>query len=671
MSSDLLILNAEEYVGAADLRSNEKAEKVKKSSAAHSEEGPRKRAKTSSKTIVSELEEENEDEEDADADEKSKRARGRPRLDTRDQNAVDVGSSPFIWRFTLPPNPLPTTFFLSMYCVPAIQPQQQPLHNRIFTCSSPAIAPKLWLLKRPTSFLSRSDGLSPPPEANFSQRRRTQIRLAQRAYRSRKENSIQTLENEVRVLQETKAEMSNVFMKLHDFAVSQGLLEKAPAFAQELQATTEQITLLANKPSESGGENSSATRTGKDSVPKKKSTRKQPESSSSRKAVEAPPTDMGSSVWGYNFDHETQIHPAVDMPDVSHPAAGQMTIAQAPLGYEIITSPTPDNASFPFDPNTRGSFFAQGTIRSNQDQNVTPNITPPAFSPSDSLPMPPSVAFVEATFGRRLQRSTIELACRLSTMPNPPNDKFAKVFGFCLLFEPIEQIRTRLHKALEKSRQESLNNWRVPFWALGGIGQHQVGGQQQNKFVGNQGTVDVAKHGFGTNFAVGPFDATTTEARDRQLDANMRIMLPGFQGDFFDPDEVELYLQSRGVCIQPGQDYVTAEVDMAWLEDLQQQQHSNDLYTQWVAGMPPTTSKPPATMATAATDGTWMDGRLLADTQSTTVSSGLRNDTRSVLASQKQIVTLNVEVLIRGEFDFVSSFLQPGILSNKVSRTYE
>lgn len=442
-------------------------------------------------------------------------------------------------------------------------------------------------------------------------------------------------------------------MKLHDFAISQGILEKTPALAKELQATTEKFIMLAKKSNESSGEESRTTGTGKKSSPTKKSPVKDPEKSRSPDIAEAPPETMGSSVWGYTFHDEASEKSPLPMSGLSQQPASQIAMTQAPLGYEIVTMPAFDNVTFSFDPSAQESFFAQGAVRSGQQQSITPNITPPACSPSTSLPMPPTVAYSETTFGRRLQRSTIEFASRLSTMPNPPNDKFAKVFGFCLLYEPIEHIRERLHKALEKTRQESLHNWRVPFWALGGTGQHQFGGQQRqqqnnNKLIGNQGTIDVAKHSFGTNFGIGPFDAGTTEARDRQLDANMRIKLPGFQGEFFDPDEVELYLQSRGVCIQPGQDYVTVEVDAALFEDEQQQ--TADIYSQWVADMPP----PPADSRTsenalAAVHGNWMSEKMFSSSQATANLVGLVGDPKYSMANRKQIVTLNVEVFIQGE----------------------
>lgn len=122
MSSDLPILNAEQYIDTAEIRPTKKAGRGKKSPAELSEDGPRKRAKTSSKAVVTEIGDEGQEDEDADADadadadedEKSKRARGRPRLDTKDQNAAEV-SAGFLFVAKLPiSSDLPPTCFLFM-----------------------------------------------------------------------------------------------------------------------------------------------------------------------------------------------------------------------------------------------------------------------------------------------------------------------------------------------------------------------------------------------------------------------------------------------------------------------------------------------------------------------------------------------------------------------------
>lgn len=250
------------------------------------------------------------------------------------------------------------------------------------------------------------------------------------------------------------------------------------------------------------------------------------------------------------------------MPDVSMPLppSALISVTQAPLGYEIVTMPTFENASFPFDLNPESPY------PNILDQAST---STPAYpvSPYSSLPLPQSMAFGEPTFGRRLQRNALELAYRLITMPNPPKHRYAEVFGFCMLFETIDKIRERLSIALERTASESLNWWQAPFWAAGGSGQHQL--QQGNSGagasrVGNQGTADQMKYSFaGGQFGLGPFGEKVSETRDRRIDPRMRIRLPGFEGDFYDPEEVELYLQARGVAIQPGQDYLTTEVDVA------------------------------------------------------------------------------------------------------------
>src|SRR6266536_374836 len=79
----------------------------------------------------------------------------------------------------------------------------------------------------------------------FVQRRRTQIRMAQRAYRHRKETTISSLEKQVQDLRGTNEEMGNIFISLYDFAVGKGLLQREPEFGQQLQSTTERFLALA------------------------------------------------------------------------------------------------------------------------------------------------------------------------------------------------------------------------------------------------------------------------------------------------------------------------------------------------------------------------------------------------------------------------------------------
>ncbi|PSR76757.1 hypothetical protein BD289DRAFT_456903 [Coniella lustricola] len=418
-------------------------------------------------------------------------------------------------------------------------------------------------------------------------RRRTQIRLAQRAYRSRKESAIQTLEKKVQDLRDTNEEMTKTFMKLHDHAVNYGILTMAPDFARELQLSTKVFLSLARRSSEER-ENDGSDRDSADanaSSPPQHQNEKAESSSPELVEVHTPAPVDHSSVWGYTFPEELDVDRATSMAGLALPS-DQVAATQtsAGYGYEVITNTAlADNVGFPLDMSTDDSLANFLSANNNSTDGSSPTNSQPLARSTNtsqtplsplfsSLPLPASYTYNEVSFGRRLQRNSLQRGYQLITMPNPPKELFARSFGFCLLFESIDQIRVRIERGLAKDRTESLNNWSAPFWTLGGTGQNSFTDATPSDpgkllLSGNQGTRDVGKHALGTSFGFGPFGAGVSDARDNHLDSKMRITLPGFEGDFYDPDEVETYLRSRGVTIRPGQNFVTAEVDTQWLEE--------------------------------------------------------------------------------------------------------
>ncbi|KAM5353006.1 hypothetical protein ACJZ2D_017128 [Fusarium nematophilum] len=225
------------------------------------------------------------------------------------------------------------------------------------------------------------------------------------------------------------------------------------------------------------------------------------------------------------------------------------------------------------------SFSAPDT----QPEYPLPNYTLPytltGSSYDSSLPPPRSYAAHELTFGRRLHRASQEAGFQLASMSSPPPTRYLKVFGFCLHFETREQIRGRMGEAVRQTRDSTLNNWRYPFTNLGGAGLFypgvnsstpdgdQVGGELP---IGNRALQHEAyKPPELTGFSMGPFSSAVEEVRDLRLDPLLRIIDPGFQGNFFDADEIEICLRGYGVIIPPNKDFVTAEVDMAMLGGVQ------------------------------------------------------------------------------------------------------
>lgn len=379
-------------------------------------------------------------------------------------------------------------------------------------------------------------------------------------------------------------------MQLHDFALSSGVLDQLPEFGRQLRETTERFLSLAREASDDdvkdgeldgipsshekrklgsdrarsdspGNANNNATRT--------------TTAAPSEPGLEEDPNTLRSRLM-LSFDPATQADfaPAITLPQqqqqqalVSLPSQEKPTFA-----YEVLTHPTLENASFPFQPNPNLSLFEGGFP------------TPPLFQ---SPTIPHTYANFETTFGRRLHRYSLEQALVLLTMPHPPQALVMRVFGFCLQLESPVTIERRLRRMLARDAQQSLFNWQFPFFNLGGAGTHFddpdpcaaaaaadcLPDRQQQKDqqpppphrMGNQGTQDVLKPGETAGFGAGPFSAEVNAVRDRDLRADMRMALPGFAGEYFDCDEAEMYLYQRGVVIPPGSDVVTVDVDVGQL----------------------------------------------------------------------------------------------------------
>ncbi|KAJ4266543.1 hypothetical protein NW762_004531 [Fusarium torreyae] len=392
-------------------------------------------------------------------------------------------------------------------------------------------------------------------------RRRTQIRLAQRAYRNRKDTAITTLEDKVKELEDANESMGKEFMNFFDFVLSQGMLEGAPEVARRLNDTTRKFLSLTRKSAEDSNRDDQDETTA-------------PIQEHNRAPIQ-PPERHKSTSGASNTSNEDLItsNPPVfnAAPQEKHlitPQRADASIRQQAtpplnLPYEIITMPTSDNASFPvYDTQTP----------------VTIDHNPFLQSPFPAIPSPSSYASHERSFGRRLQRATLEAGLRLASMNNPPPHRYAQVFGFCLLFEPRESIIRRLSSTLARVSQESLFVWRYPFTNLGGTGTFfpnngataNYPGMSANGSalpIGNQGLTEPMKPPEMTGFSMGPFDQDTEDARSDRIDARMRMMHKGFEGDFFDADEIETYLRQRGVVIPPNVDFIDAEIDMASFEE--------------------------------------------------------------------------------------------------------
>ncbi|KAH9907296.1 hypothetical protein F4778DRAFT_529981 [Xylariomycetidae sp. FL2044] len=357
-----------------------------------------------------------------------------------------------------------------------------------------------------------------------AERRRTQIRLAQRAYRSRKENAITDLEAQVSGLREGNREIREAYQRLYDFAASQGVLTRAPELGRKLRGFQDLLV----------------KRTREHDLQALQEVTPDRESSDDLSRVYAQPLTEESPLHEHQQQHQQpqpqqQHHQHQNVDTIPKPNApqhlwGGILVSHEPvpvpiiqeatpqssldspltgdqLHYEVVVAPTSQNASFPpnmaFDAGALAIQHHQHhPIQQQPHQNHFQTHQPhhqhqhqqhqhhhhthpvsssaaaaPAwmqYSPWSSLPAqlpdPRSFAYTEGSFARRLHREASEGAAALITHPHPPPEMMTRVFGFVRLFETMEEIRDRTLATLARTRDRPLCNYNYPFQHLGGAG---------------------------------------------------------------------------------------------------------------------------------------------------------------------------------------------------------
>ncbi|KAI1410659.1 hypothetical protein F5Y13DRAFT_70559 [Hypoxylon sp. FL1857] len=381
-----------------------------------------------------------------------------------------------------------------------------------------------------------------------TERRRTQIRLAQRAYRNRKENAITDLQAKINDLKEVNNEINNAYQNLFDYASQRGLLAQAPEFGQQLQRLQTLIKQTQKEDSPKAGEEDSPERDSDDGAQDSQRIEDAPATIPNEEPVPTLPEAQTTHLWaGLTVTHEPVIQQ--DLPTGSSnldPALSNSQLHQ----YEIVTAPTPENASF--GPNL----------------SIDVNFTSPAYSswaqhPYNRLTGPRTMSFNEWAFARRLHRHAMERAWILISMPNPPPARMSRVFGFVMLFETVDEIRARTMAALSRTRDDALSYWEHPFHRLGGSGTHfpEAGPSSLS------GSSSYQSSGFGN----GPFNERATRVRDTLLGVSQYINMSGWEGTWFDSGEVETYLAQNGIVIPTAADIHTLDVPSGAFSDVETQ----------------------------------------------------------------------------------------------------
>ncbi|KAL7800920.1 hypothetical protein V8C43DRAFT_179831 [Trichoderma afarasin] len=362
-------------------------------------------------------------------------------------------------------------------------------------------------------------------------RRRTQIRLAQRAYRHRKDTAITTLEQKVKDLEASNEAMSKEFTKFYDIILAEGIFDIAPHAAPRLRLIADRLLRISSMV----GTSSITSPDSDESIVAKPG--------AGRKGA----NDIAMSLGSQSSILEPEITASTfSTSQHQHPAA---------FNYEVIASATPNNASFPF-------FSLDATSSQPQSGSYLGNsIASPSPYPRLSPPAP--FGFSERSFSKRLQRTTLERGLRLATMKNPPPEQYATVFGFCLLFESREAIIRRLAAGLKKAQSEVMD-WKLSTSDQFGFldSAFSSGGSDD---LGHA-LLSLGKSNSAFSGLTSAFNQQSSTGSDERTEQRIRMICQNFEGEFFTADEVELFLRRLGLSIPPNVDYLETELD---LNDLQ------------------------------------------------------------------------------------------------------
>ncbi|KAF2401701.1 hypothetical protein EJ06DRAFT_580960 [Trichodelitschia bisporula] len=406
-------------------------------------------------------------------------------------------------------------------------------------------------------------------------RRRTQIRLAQRAYRLRKETTITSLKTQVSSLHSTIDAMTKTFLEFNDRAVASGILSLRPELARDLKTATESFILLA-KQSAQNDEDGSASEDGEPEpvVPKQSraaqrtqsTSQSATQSTSQRSSSPSPPLpapqpqtrDIGLGYVQIMEPVSPQPrHAKASMDDAVHTASYAQT-----SGYSYDVPMDVPMLDYPVYPSTASG--GSGTISAGL---VVPMAHFPQHvgftvpSPKVLAPAAPyTYSFQEISFARRLQRAALERGFHLLSTSDLRPQTFAQVFRLSLLYHTRETLLAKFRSLLTRSTNDPLEVLNTPFIHLGGAGLHYAKGRVHNGYTVAPGPV---------------ITRARLESTDQEgVAVDIDLDLAEYAGQWFDANDVEGYLEERGVVLDPQALFADATVGYDFAEQLREYMHS-------------------------------------------------------------------------------------------------
>ncbi|OQO02016.1 hypothetical protein B0A48_12489 [Cryoendolithus antarcticus] len=364
------------------------------------------------------------------------------------------------------------------------------------------------------------------PDETPSDRRRTQIRLAQRAYRERKERTLDDLRKRVSELNSTIECMNTAFGSCRDKLASTGLHDEQLLDLEETRTYFTTLVKTARDPGDEvgGGDDaadlaiapSTGVHSGKSCIPSARNVDAWVD-----KTLEPPEVRAHTTPWGYGSSIPTikdYLKPALLRPEGQLRALAN--IEETGLEYDDLGHPL-----------YRGE---------------------PSSTALD-LELPRTYSFQETTIARRIHRACLEGAYHLLLNYTHRPHACERVFKLSFLGRSRSKLLAAMRDILKRGPKDSLDFWEAPLIHVGGAGTHYP---RRDEF-GNKLPMRPSKN-LGI---VGPqtLARMETAARDN-IGVDMTVEVAGFEGEWLDPYDVQGYLEEKGIFMDPAASFADAEL---------------------------------------------------------------------------------------------------------------
>ncbi|CAK1357369.1 unnamed protein product [Cercospora beticola] len=381
-------------------------------------------------------------------------------------------------------------------------------------------------------------------DESAADRRRTQIRMAQRAYRQRKETTLEGLRKRVSELTNTIELMNKTFMDHRDRLFGSNLPEMHLRDVRNTAMQFDSLMSAVRNPTDSAAEDSTAVESHRESA------------SSTHGSVDVPrPSALEPKNVNSWIDRSTVIH---------HQQLRQQQAQQVGMGYTMYMQGQQHNMEMGHQHHRdyMSNFDATTTqLMPPNNKESYPNpqnefdifrVELPEITIPPSLEPPKTFSHKESSFARRLHRFAIERGYQLVLDYERDPATYARVFRLSLMSRDRTKLMKMLRDTLDGNPHDPLDQ-ASDLIHVGGAGTHYP---RRDEY----GNLKPKKQSWYMGIIGPQMLALLENAAQDRISVDMTVEIAGMEGEWLDPYDVEGYLAEKGIRIDPSASFAEAEV---------------------------------------------------------------------------------------------------------------